>query len=143
MKQNYTTGWLKFWLYFRFPVGLILSLFTFSGAYMNDETLSGDFTLIIAMCIDLAVLTLTCITYYYMYKREKIGYILIKIFLIVELIYISINSTFSVQYSTISEYTISIYMSMLLCGLIWTLPNYVYFLKRRWWFEKKEINETE
>lgn len=134
--------WWNFNKYVRFPSGILLSLGNIT--YYSQMTFNTTISLLFG--IDVACICLLCTTYYHFLKKNKIGYKLLNTLLIVELLINAFSSTMRSGSFVTTDFIINV--SIL--GLIWTLPNYMYFRKRKLLFcnsctklgNKKEVNNS-
>ena len=125
-------NWWNFWKYVRFPLGIILSAVNIA-AYLPE--LEVNPITIFALLIDISVVVFMFITYYHFLEQNSIGYKLINTWLIVELTLNTLNTaTNSISKSTtvtLMDFAGSFALAFLILGLVWTLPNYIYFRKRK------------
>ncbi len=140
--------WFKFWMYFRFPLGIIFTISNLINlfGYQNvNATLS--LYIVLDSFINVIWLVLTGLTYYCFLKQYKSGYKLVLIILVLQpivntgsrIIYNDIlnNSSFSLS-SFLGEYLII----LLIETVIWIIPNYIYFKKRKGYFYKNFNTNT-
>lgn len=128
--------WYKFWKYFRFPAVIILLLYNFFNALINGssgelEISEGKF--IIDVIIDIFIIIFTLITYISFCNRDKTSYSIFICYLFgVELVLSSIIDI--INNENLSDIGI---FYLIMVGLIWILPNYIYFSKRKAYFNKE------
>ena len=128
--------WLKFWLYVRFPVGILVSL----GNLSMYQDIPYSTNKIVALFIDIITLAFIIITYLNFAERKKIGYILLKSWLYVGewlLLCFTITLQNTLYYDNsinIFNFIITYMIILLIWGIIWVLPNGIYFEKRKHYF---------
>ena len=148
-KNNLPINWLNFWKYFRFPISLILSFMNISLViyliYLNNTTVSAK--MLIAILIDILILIFISVTYAFFLARKSISYkIFICYLIIVELISTPILNIVTkylyVGFPTFPELITECAFAIVIWGLVWIFPNYIYFSKREKYFDKKndELN---
>lgn len=141
-------NWLNFWKYIRFPVGIFLSVFNI-GNYLVNEQLELNIIIILAFLIDVSSIIFMCVTFYHFAYPTKKGYALLNIWLLVELLLNSFNTTLNsstIECSTLLDFVTYFVITFTVLGLIWTLPNYIYFKKRKYYFsdvDNAKYNKTE
>lgn len=126
-------NWFKFWKYIRFPLSVILSSANIAY-YLIAYDLELDLNNIFLFLIDVTSLLLMYITYYNFDINNQKGYKLLMVWLFFELFYYSFSSALRISsemYSTLREFAICFFTALVLLGLVWTLPNYMYFKKRK------------
>lgn len=78
------------------------------------------------------------ITYIKVAQLKKLGYILLNIYLIIELFIFSLQSTIKTEDVFIFKDFIKYFITyFIMLGCVWTLPNYIYFKKRKHFFNNK------
>ena len=120
--------WAKFYIFWRFPVGIVFTsifiLMPLTEILETPEQYDIPLTLLV-VGINIVFLTLTVITYVMMKTLSIRGYYM-------NLVYLLLNPVFmSLQYQIDST---SI-MQMLLLFIVWSVPNLVYFSKRKALFQ--------
>lgn len=140
--KNLPINWLNFWKYIRFPLGIILSVANV-GLYLPK--LEVNLVTIFALLIDILVICFMCITYYHFLMQNKIGYSFLITWLIIELVFNSVNASVSFvsnfEYETLLDFAFGFLLAIGFLGLIWTLPNYIYFKKRKYYFFNDNSDE--
>lgn len=126
-------NWWNFWQYVRFPVGIICLVV---GIVDYLPTLDVNMINIYTFLIDLAVLVIMFITYYHFLMENKIGYNFLNSWLVIELVTNALTTTtnsFADNYegSNLLDFAIYFVITVCILGIIWTLPNYIYFKKRK------------
>lgn len=87
-------NWYKFWKYFRFPVGIILSICNFSSILSQISLEIINENIIIALLLDVLVIAFTIITYLSFCSQNKKSYQIFMCYLfVIDLIFTSIVST--------------------------------------------------
>lgn len=139
-------NWWNFWKYIRFPLGIILTAVNIV-TYLPE--LEVNSITIFALLIDISMLVFMFVTYYHFLEQNKIGYKLINAWLIVELTFNTINTALNSMSSyttvTLMDFAGSFVLAFLILGSAWTLPNYIYFKKRKNCFceEEAKYDKTE
>lgn len=123
--------WWDFYKYVRFPVGIITRIVYIMVFYYNS-TFNG--IMFFALFLDIFLGIFLIITYYHFWHKTKIGYKLINILLIIELINSSLNASI--------DNKSSFFAILCILGLIWTLPNYIYFEKRKRFFSNDKYSKN-
>jgi hypothetical protein len=143
-ENNLPMNWLNFWKYFRFPVSLILSFMNISSVIylinLNNATVSAK--TLIAILIDILILIFISVTYAFFLARKSISYkIFICYLIIIELISTPILNIVTkylyIGFPTLPELITECAFTVVIWGLVWILPNYIYFSKREKYFDKK------
>ena len=132
--RNYPQGtaWMSFYIYIRFPLGLVLGCLSFFSvaATMSDSSQLGADSGLLAFCIfiDLAYLAFTVITFIYMRKFTMTGYTLNQIYLICAAVINGLSSAVG----TYNEEALSFmwFIGSGVYALVFVLPNWIYFRKR-------------
>ena len=141
--NNLPMNWWKFWEYFRFPVGFILTVFNIVD-YLPD--LEVNTITVFAFLIDIFVAIFMFVTYYQFLMRKKLAYNFFNTWLIIELtcntINVTSNSISNYNTATLMDFAASFVFSLFVFGLVWTLPNYIYFKKRKNFFYEEEKSKT-
>ncbi len=124
MKKMPSTSWLDFITFVYLPFYLLANVVTlFSG--VNIYILLPTILNII----------FSLITFYFLFKRKYQAYYLLFIFIFISLFSMGINIIRKYQIHNISfiivEYVIGI--------IIWLIPNYIYIVKRRKFFNKHHM----
>lgn len=89
-------NWYKFWKYFRFPVGIILSICNFSSilSQISLEIIVVNENFIIALLLDALIIAFTIITYLSFCFRNKKSYqIFMHYLFIIDFVMLCIVST--------------------------------------------------
>jgi len=113
-KEELPMNWWKFNIYFRFPVGILSHI----GNILKYNYI---------YFLDIIYLIFECYVYYNMIYKKKQGYNLIIANIAIE--------AFIVSYKVIGEFCIELLIALIIVGLIWFLPNYIYFSKRKKYFK--------
>lgn len=95
--------------------------------FYYNSTFNG--IMFLGLFLDVFLEIFLIITYYHFWHKTKIGYKLINILLIIELINSSLNASI--------DNKSSFFVILCIWGLIWTLPNYIYFEKRKRFFSNE------
>ena len=134
-------NWWKFWQYFRFPLGIILTASTIGEGLAMLE--ANMFT-VMAVTIDVSMLILMIVTYYHFLVKNKIGYKFMTTWLIIESIYYALSLTIENlgdEYTTLMKFGCDFIITALIWAIIWTVPNYIYFQKRKHCFNDEYKDE--
>ncbi len=124
--------WLKFYIYWRFPLGFIFGASSIIRE-INDAKNSGYLDLpifLIFLFIDIAVYLYRIVVYFSMLGRTPQGYYMNIVLLFVESAYIS--AARALERTSLFMF----FVFFVLFCLIWVLPNYVYFKHRKYLFGK-------
>lgn len=145
--MNLSMTWFNFWKYIRFPLGIILTFSDISGYLSMDRnnmivTSYSTFFLL----IEISFLVLIIVTYYCFIKHLKIGYILNLIVLVVQsALNISGNVIKNISRTNatfyLSDFIESFFPQFVIMAIIWILPNYIYFKRRKYYFYKNYADE--
>ena len=130
-------NWWNFWQYIRFPIGIILTAINIVD-YL--PTLDINMINILAFLIDLSIFVFMFITYYHFLMKNKIGYKFLNAWLVIELITNVLTATtnsFTDNYegATLMDFAIPFVLTTCIVGIVWTLPNYIYFKNRKYSFD--------
>lgn len=133
-EKGYGTRWLTFWVYFRLPIGILISSFIIVSnvvnAVRNDYFSIPIYSVFVA--IDAALVFLESATFINMHQMTETGYRLNHILIVVECISSILYSW--VHYGIINP----------LFFLLWWLPNFVYFRHRKFLFNGQlKLSELE
>lgn len=137
--------WWKFWEYFSFPVGIILSIISLSNYASLDL---NNFGVIISI-IDFIIIAFMCVTYSLFVSRHKFGFIFLMIYLFVSVAWTDFNSTLNTVVNPLTgEYDIEEIIRVFIVAyivfcVIWIYPNYLYFKKRKYLFKGKEEKQLK
>lgn len=134
-KNNIPMTWFNFWKYFRIPFGTLSILCSILNTYMLNEN-----EITIFFIIDLIFLILCSMNLYYLYNPKPFGYVVNTSMIFVSTIYSAISTVLqnlSTQYSVIpfEIFCEQLFGVIVIMVLIWCLPNYIYFKKRKFYFE--------
>lgn len=142
-------NWFKFWMYIRFPLGFLISISNYYTVYQNipSSTLKT-----ICFSVDCLFLIFMGITYSYFFTRKKIGYKFLMIWLfgaewLIQCFTTTIQNTLnsSTPFDFL-QFLIEYILVLFIWGLIWVLPNGIYFEKRKNYFNndiKLNSKDTE
>ena len=144
-------NWWKFWQYVRFPIGIIFTAINIAD-YL--PALEVNMVNIFAFLTDVSLLVLMIVTYYHFLMQNKIGYKFLNAWLIIELVCNSLNATIKTLadnygYITLIDFVGPFLFTVCIIGIVWTVPNYMYFKKRKSLFNdsvknsEKERNEYQ
>lgn len=149
-------NWWKWWQYVIFPVGILISLGSFAQYSEIDFSMLSFWGWIIVIA-NLAITTLLCVTYGMFLTKKRQAFNVFITYLFLYPAWNTFVTTFNNFFSSNTANDISNNITQLfitglisygiICG-IWIYPNYIYFKKRKDFFEKKEekqqnINEKE
>jgi len=136
------TNWLWVYVYVRFPIGFIISIVQLYNFFNNLDLLFydtlGQFLIVLFSITDISMLVLMCWTYYEMSKLTARGYKLNIVYLWLYYLYYALTNGLS---RTDIDYVTS-FITGLIAGLIWLVPNLIYFRKRKSLFIKPENTQT-
>lgn len=133
LQSDLPMNWWNFWKYVRFPIGVILTVINIMD-YL--PTLDVNVINIFAFLTDISLLVLMITTYYHFLMQNKIGYKFLNAWLIIELVCNSLNTTVealadSYGYITLMDFVGPFFLAVCIIGIVWTVPNYIYFKKRK------------
>ena len=149
-------NWWKWWQYVIFPIGILTSIGSLAQYSEIDFSILNFWGWIIVI-VNLVITTFLCVTYGMFLSKKKQAF---NVFIAYLFLYPACNTfftTFNNIFSSNTTNDISNNITQLvitglisygiICG-IWIYPNYIYFKKRKDFFEKKEekqqsINEKE
>jgi hypothetical protein len=140
--KNLPMNWWNFCKYFRYPVGIILSLSNLLQLYgiLNDHEPTA--TIIITLLFFTIYVIYIIITYNcFFIKQTQIGYKLLIYSLFIDLIVTSVM--YSIQNLETSDFTQSFIIYFSIFGLAFILPNYIYFSKRKYIFFENNSKPEE
>lgn len=120
----YKVSWLYFYIYIRFPLGIILGAIRLLNSVMSGYLLAS------ALYVLSLGITIVCYTQMRLFKSR--AYILNIILLVFE----TLSSIFNACIEALSYWSLlpALLLSTLLFGGLWLLPNIIYFRKRRMCF---------
>lgn len=133
--ENLPMNWWNFWQYIRFPIGFISTTWNIVD-YL--PTLDINLINIFVFLIDLSCAFFMIVTYYHFLMRNKIGYKFLNSWLVIELIVNSLTITingFTDNYTNMEDFVIYFVITICIFGIVWALPNYKYFKKRKYLFD--------
>ena len=138
--EDLPMNWWGFWKYFRFPVGIIISIGLLSQ-YSNIDFTTLNFGGWLIVIAHLSITVLSCVTYGMFLAKKKQAFKVFIIYLFLELAWNTFINSFNNTYvvsGNITQWIITSLISYgIICG-IWVYPNYIYFKKRKRFFEEKE-----
>lgn len=125
-------NWYNFWVSVRIPLGIIFSIIGIAGVL---ATSFGEFP---TMSLIFVILTGIQIWYFVfirniMKNKPKGGFTHIVIALMLDVVFMSINSMLNTTTGDVEFSTLIV--AFIISMLIWFWPNYVYFSKRKYIFE--------
>ena len=145
-------NWWKWWQYGIFPIGILISLGSLTQYSEVDFSILNfwGWTIVIA---NIAITILLCVTYGMFLSKTKQAFNVFVTYLFLYPAWNTFVTTFNNMFSNnvtndITQAVITGLISYgIICG-IWIYPNYIYFKKRKDFFEKKEeksknINEED
>ncbi|NMC56274.1 MAG: zinc ribbon domain-containing protein [Eubacteriaceae bacterium] len=119
-------NWLKFYIYYRFPIGLFFTLGSILKSYYDsyNSSLPDWVYLFDFLSIFLIVLTYIC-----MFKLTKEGYYLNIVLLFYTLAVNTLNyADYLLEYMNVFA---ALFVSLIAYLGIWVIPNLIYFKKRK------------
>ena len=84
-------NWWNFWIYFRFPVGILISFLAFLSTIYYLGNTDIDFYIIIYLATNLAYIILMGFSYYNVFQKKKRGYIIFIYYIIAEALLFSFD----------------------------------------------------
>lgn len=132
------TKWLKFYIYWRFPIGFVLGGFMLISELVDATQLRIPIVSI-AVAIDVAMYIFRIVVFSYMFSMNERGYRLNNYLLVFEGLIMGLSNGLE----TSSETPILIIIvCLVLSFLIWIWPNYVYFKHRKHLFNGEKITSS-
>ena len=121
------TKWLKFYIFWRFPIGIVFGALTiiqeistiYSGRYSGEGLIWG------LLIIDICLYIFRIVVYKNMKEMKEMGYLLNNLLLAIEPIYFAFSGYSQEAGSGMIVFRFVVYL------LIWSLTNYIYFRHRR------------
>lgn len=121
--ETFPMNWYKFFTYFRLPTGIALGIFSLTS--YNYSTFAYNKIALGNFLINIAIIIFAGIALYMLHTKNKETMTFVVIQLIVECISICINSVYY------SNNILSSIISLIFIVIIWFIPNYIYFSKRK------------
>lgn len=145
--------WYNFWKYFRFPLSILLSVTNVFGIVFYLDNIVFTWQTILLLIIELLSFIYMCVTYAFFCIRKSQSYnIFITYLILIELLCTPFMRIIS-KYASIASLNFQDIISesvltIVIWGVIWILPNYIYFKKRRNYFYNdayifKHVNEKK
>lgn len=122
-EKEFSMKWWDFNQYIRFPFGILTSI----SVFIRYLKLTSNSVISLLLVLNILNGILLFVTSYYFFKRTKVGYKLLNILLIYELL--SNSFSFALKSGKFDIINFCVFISVY--GIIWTLPNYIYFKKRK------------
>lgn len=130
-ENEYGTKWLRFYVYWRFPISFFLSGVTILA---SCELIYSDIPiLIVALLLDLGLLALHVAVYVLMRRMRTIGYQLNYVSLSLEAVVFAINEA-AKEFPSFPSKSFTFFLALALFLLIWVVPNFIYFRHRSYLF---------
>ncbi len=138
VENIYSMRWFNFWKYFRFPLSIILSIANFFSIFWI-KNLNFTGISIFILIFEILCFMYMCITFASLYTRKQFAYKILIIYLLVELFYTPFITMFNNYVSyfelpNITQLITEYVLTLTIWGVIWILPNYIYFKKRKSYF---------
>jgi len=130
-ENEYGTKWLRFYVYWRFPISFFLSGVTILA---SCELIYSDIPiLIVALLLDLGLLALHVAVYVLMRRMRTIGYRLNYVSLSLETVVFAINEA-AKDFPSFPSKSFTFFLALAISLLLWVVPNCIYFRNRRYLF---------
>jgi DNA-directed RNA polymerase subunit RPC12/RpoP len=133
-------NWWNFFLYIKFPLTIIVSLCSIVKAFNNihgyEFNTFGQSIIVAFFLIDIVFIIYTALAFNVIIKRKKNGYILFIGYLFFEILYRVFVAVFT-NYKTDTDFAENIIAFITVSAILmlpWSLPNYIYFSKRKKYF---------
>lgn len=137
-KYPLPTAWYKFYVYFRFPIGFLLSLYSFwqvISFYSEYPWIEMPAIQSIAIFVEIAFLIFGIIVFALTLKLNQRAYECNIAYLIATVGYWALISVLQAGTSVLKmqfiTYLLSFTIATIIYGLVWFLPNFIYFKKRK------------
>ncbi len=130
-ENEYGTKWLRFYVYWRFPISFFFSAVTILENF--ESTYFGSPLMIAALLLDLGLLALHVAVYVLMRRMRTIGYRLNYVSLSLETVVFAINEA-SKDFPSFPSKSFTFFLSLAISLLLWVVPNCIYFRNRRYLF---------
>ena len=130
-ENEYGTKWLRFYVYWRFPISFFMSAVTILGSY--EPAFFDSSIMIVALFLDLGILALHVAVYVLMRRMRTIGYQLNYVSLSLESIVSAINEA-TKEFPSIPSKSLVFLIALVLSLVIWVVPNIFYFRHRSYLF---------
>lgn len=134
-KKKLSIKWAENFIHGIIPLRILLILVDSFRTYENIEYWTNLIT--IFFIINACYIILMVFTYFYAKKYTKIGYKLLYSLFIIDTLIFSISAVNNVSVGSTNEYILILLILIFLTFLIWLLPNYIYFKKRKHLFINK------
>jgi hypothetical protein len=137
------TGWLNFYVLWRFPIGFAISAFAIFSLLKDLLTINyGDLNvLLITLFLEIFLLIFSIFTYIEMKKLSKIGYILNFVFIIWAIFSNIIVTTINSPNPDFR--TNGLWYNFLIYLVFYIIPNFNYFNRRKDLFYSDEKVKIE
>ena len=119
MQNAIPQRWLLFWIYIRIPLGILMSLNKVTNINFPSWYRSSVLTTII----------LSGFVFQGLRKRLKWGWRLNFLLLGIEAFYY-LPMNFASKEKAGEDYIIAYLIGLVICGVVWFVPNYLYFKRR-------------
>ena len=130
-ENEYGTKWLRFYVYWRFPISFFFSAVTILENF--ESTYFGSPLMIAALLLDLGLLALHVAVYVLMRRMRTIGYQLNYVSLSLEAVVFAINEA-AKEFPSFPSKSFTFFLALALFLLIWVVPNFIYFRHRSYLF---------
>ena len=130
-ENEYGTKWLRFYVYWRFPISFFSSVIMIFGSY--EPTFPDSPIMIAALLLDLGLLALHVAVYVLMRRMRTIGYQLNYVSLSLEAVGFAINEA-TKDFPSFPSKGFTFFLALALFLLIWVVPNWIYFHHRSYLF---------
>ena len=128
-EKKQSTLWLKFWIYWRLPMSILIGIVYLFGIYNEIEI--WNYLTKLCFILDLLTILIYMLTFFTANKFMKIGFYFLNISLLVECFSLALNLTYE-KLGQITDNFFTILMIYLgIEIIIWFLPNFIYLRKRK------------
>lgn len=130
-ENEYGTKWLRFYVYWRFPISFFYSGVSILASYEPDYF---DIPIVIvALLFDLGLLALHVAVYVLMRRMRTLGYQLNYVSLSLEAVVFAISEA-TKDFPSFPSKSFTFFLALALFLLIWVVPNWIYFRHRSYLF---------
>lgn len=130
-ENEYGTKWLRFYVYWRFPISFFFSAVTILENF--EPTYYDSPLMIAALLLDLGLLALHVAVYVLMRRMRTIGYRLNYVSMALESVVFAINEM-AKDFPSFPSKSFTFFLALALSILIWVVPNCIYFRHRSYLF---------
>lgn len=127
--------WANFFIHGLIPLRILLNIIEYFKIYDSIEVWNN--IIIMLLILNAGYIVLLVLTYFYAKDFTHVGYNLLYSLFITETIILSFSATNNLVVNSTVEYLLILLVLVVFTSLIWFLPNYIYFKKRKHLFVNK------